>query len=149
MRGGRPMSGQHPASRRTDGRRPPSAPHSELIQNSWMEFRELARLNGGYAESRILHAAVEVGIFDALDGAGRTAAEIARRLGTDPRATELLLNALVALRLVRKDRDSFRETDVSRSFLAAESPTSYAGLIRFDAALWPLWERLAETVRSG
>jgi precorrin-6B methylase 2 len=114
-----------------------------------MEFRELARLNGGYAESRILHAAVEVGIFDALDTAGRTAAEIARQLGADPRATELLLNALVALRLVRKDRDSFKETDVSRNFLAAESPTSYAGMIRFDAALWPLWERLAETVRSG
>ena len=114
-----------------------------------MEFRELARLNGGYAESRILHAAVSLGVFDALDASGRDAADLAARLGTDRRATELLLNALVAMHLVRKDRDRFKETEVSRTFLRDDSPTSYARMIRFDAAQWPLWERLGETVRSG
>lgn len=114
-----------------------------------MEFRELARLNGGYAEARILHAAVTLGVFDALDAGGRSAADIALRLGTDARATELLLNALVAMRLARKDGATFKETEVSRAFLTSASPTSYAGMIRFDAGLWPLWERLAESVRTG
>jgi hypothetical protein len=114
-----------------------------------MEFRELARVNGGYAEARILHAAVSLGVFDALDAGGRSAAEIARRLATDARATELLLNALVAMRLVHKDGAAFKETEVSRTFLANTSPSSYAGMIRFDASLWALWERLEESVRSG
>ncbi len=114
-----------------------------------MEFRELARLNGGFAESRILHAAVSLGVFDALDAAGRDAADLGRRLGTEPRATELLLNALVAMHLVRKDRDRFKETEVSRTYLRKDSPTSYAGMVRFDGAQWSLWERLEETVRSG
>ncbi len=114
-----------------------------------MEFRELARLNGGYAEARILHAAVMLGLFDALDAAGRSAAEIAALRGTNGRATELLLNALVAMRLVRKRGDRFAETDTSRAFLTEASPTSYTAMIRFDASLWPLWERLPETVRSG
>jgi SAM-dependent methyltransferase len=114
-----------------------------------MEFRELARLNGGYAESRILHAAVTLGIFDALDASGRTAEEVAAQLRTNARATDLLLNALVALRLVRKTGDRFTETDVSRAFLTSASPTSYAAMVRFDASLWGLWERLADTVRSG
>lgn len=114
-----------------------------------MEFRELARLNSGYAESRILQAAVNLGIFDALEAGGRTAGEIAGRLGTDARATGLVLNALVAMRLVRKDGDLFKETEVSRTFLASGSPTSYAAMVRFDAALWPVWGRLDETVRTG
>jgi len=114
-----------------------------------MEFRELARINGGYAEARILHTAVELGIFDALDASGHTATELATRLDTDSRATELLLNALVAMRLVRKSRDTFRETDVSRTMLASEAPASYADMVRFDAALWPLWDQLPDTVRRG
>ncbi len=114
-----------------------------------MEFRELARLNGGYAESRILHAGVTLGVFDALDASGRTAADVAGSIGTDVRATDLLLNALVAMRLVRKRGDQFLETDVGRAFLTTSSPTSYAAMIRFDASLWPLWDRLAETVRTG
>jgi SAM-dependent methyltransferase len=114
-----------------------------------MEFRELARINSGYAEARILQAAVALGFFDQLDSAGRPAAAIAVAAGTDARATELLLNALVAMRLVRKDGDLFKETDVSRTYLTTQAPTSYAGFVRFDASLWPLWGELAETVRTG
>jgi SAM-dependent methyltransferase len=114
-----------------------------------MEFRELARLNGGYAEARILQAAVTLGLFDHLDAAGRSAAAIAAAAGTNARATELLLNALVALRLVRKDGDVFKETETSRTHLATSAPRSYTGFVRFDASLWPLWGNLAETVRTG
>jgi SAM-dependent methyltransferase len=114
-----------------------------------MEFRELARINGGYAEARILHAAVTLGLFDRLDAAGRTAAAIADAAGTNVRATELLLNALVAMRLARKDGDRFKETEVGKTYLTAASPTSYTGFVKFDAALWPLWGNLAETVRTG
>ena len=114
-----------------------------------MEFRELARINGAYAEARILQTAVELGVFDALDHVGRTAAELAATLHTDARATELLLNALVAMRLVRKDDDRFKDTETSRTYLTSASPTSYAGFVRFDASLWPLWEKLGDSVRSG
>jgi SAM-dependent methyltransferase len=114
-----------------------------------MEFRELARINGAYAEARILHAAVTLRLFDQLDAAGKTAAAIATAAGTDRRATELLLNALVAMRLVRKNGELFQETDAARTYLKSDSPTSYAGFVRFDASLWPLWGELAETVRTG
>jgi SAM-dependent methyltransferase len=114
-----------------------------------MEFRELARIGGGYAEARILHAAVTLGLFDQLDATGRSAAALAVAAGTDARATELLLNALVAMRLVRKDNELFKETDVARTYLTSSSPTSYSGYVRFDASLWSLWGDLAETVRTG
>src|SRR5262249_32837168 len=85
---------------------------SRPVTYAAMEFRELARINGGYAEARILHSAVTLGLFDQLDPAGRSADAIAVAAGTDARATNLLLNALVAMRLVRKDGDLFKETEV-------------------------------------
>ena len=94
-----------------------------------MEFRELARLNGGYVESRILHAAVTLGIFDALDASGRSGDDVGRALGTDARATTLLLNALVAMRLVRKRGEQFLETDTGRTYLTTTSK-SWAGSCR-------------------
>ncbi len=114
-----------------------------------MEFRELARINGGYAEARILQTAVTLGLFDQLDAAGRDATAIAVAAGTDTRATALLLNALVAMRLVRKDGDLFKETEIAKTHLASTSPTSYANYVKFDASLWPLWSNLAESVRTG
>jgi SAM-dependent methyltransferase len=114
-----------------------------------MELRELARLNGGYVESRILHAGVTLGLFDVLEDRGRTADDVARAAGTDPRATEVLLNAMVPLRLVRKDGELFRATDASRTLLRSDAPGSYAGHVRYDAALWQLWDGLSETVRRG
>src|SRR6185369_9524804 len=81
--------------------------------------------------------------------AGRTAAAIAVAAGTEARATELLLNALVAMRLVRKDGDLFKETEVGKTYLTSTSPTSYEAYVRFDASLWPLWGNLAEAVRTG
>jgi SAM-dependent methyltransferase len=114
-----------------------------------MEFRELARINGGYAEARILQTAVTLGLFDRLDAGGRSAAAIAADAATDPRATELLLNALVAMRLVRKHGDLFHDTEVSRTYLTDASPASYGDFVRFDASLWSLWGNLAETVRTG
>ena len=114
-----------------------------------MEFRELARINSSYAEARILQTAVTLGLFDQLDAAGRPAAAISVAAGTNARATELLLNALVAMRLIRKDGELYKESEVSRTYLTSTPPTSYAGFVRFDASLWALWGNLAATVRTG
>jgi len=50
---------------------------------------------GYYWECKVLLTAVKLDVFGALAGRSRTPAEVARRLHADPRATELLLNALV------------------------------------------------------
>ena len=60
---------------------------------------------GYYWETKILLTAVKLDVFSALDGRGRTAAEAAEKLGADVRALELLLNALVAIRLLSKTGD--------------------------------------------
>ena len=60
-------------------------------------------------------------MFTAVGG-GAPAAQIAATLKTDARATELLLNALVALGLLRKTSGTFRNTPVAARFFAAARP---------------------------
>ena len=59
-----------------------------------MDFTYLDNLSSVYAESRILHAAVELIIFDAIGDKRASAQEVSLKLHTDERATLLFLNAL-------------------------------------------------------
>jgi SAM-dependent methyltransferase len=113
-----------------------------------MDFSKLAGLASGYAEARAIQAAVELEIFDALDRA-RDAGEVARTINSDPRATELLLDALSSICLLTKAGALYALNETSATYLTKRSPQYLGGMIRFDAAAWDCWGKLAEAVRSG
>ena len=103
-------------------------------------FEQLAQAARGFQESRVLLTAVELDLFTAV-GEDASAAEVAKRAGTDPRATEMLLNALVALGALAKTRDRFCNTPAS-------SGNQWAALMH-TAHLWERWSTLTECVRAG
>ena len=55
---------------------------------------------GYYWETKILLTAVRLDVFSALDGKRKTLPEVAGRLGAHEQTLGLLLNALVAMRLL-------------------------------------------------
>jgi SAM-dependent methyltransferase len=114
-----------------------------------MDFAEVSRLASGHVEARIIQCAVELGIFDRLAETPRDAAHLAADLQTDARATELFLNALAALQLLRKQQNTFCLTPAAGTYLVRNSPQSLCDMILFDASLWSCWERLADSVRTG
>ena len=114
-----------------------------------MNFSDLVRLASGHVEARMIHAAVELGLFDCIGDRTLDAKQAAVSLATDPRATELLLNGLTALSLIQKQGEQFSLTTAAKTYLVRNSPNSLCGMIRFDASLWNCWEQLADTVRSG
>ena len=77
---------------------------------------------GYYWETKILLTAVKLDVFSVLDGRGRTASEAAEKLGADVRALELLLNALVAIRLLSKTGDLYANTPVATTHLVKHGP---------------------------
>jgi hypothetical protein len=114
-----------------------------------MDFSDLTSLANGHVEARVIQAAVQLGMFDCIGDRGLATGQIAARLNTDPRATELLLNSLTALCLLQKEGEQFSLSTTAKTYLVCNSPQSLCGMIRFDASLWNCWERLADTVRSG
>jgi hypothetical protein len=113
-----------------------------------MDFTELMRLAGGHVEARLIQTAVELAIFDALENSAATEA-VANRLELEPRATELLLNALASLQLLHKRGATFSLTETAAKYLLKSSPQYVGGMIRFESLLWSCWEKLPEAIRSG
>ncbi|MFQ5919487.1 MAG: methyltransferase dimerization domain-containing protein, partial [Thermoplasmata archaeon] len=56
-----------------------------------------------FMHARAIMAAVKLGIFEALAQKPQDASEVATRCGTHPRATWILLDALVSARYLRFD----------------------------------------------
>jgi (2Fe-2S) ferredoxin/SAM-dependent methyltransferase len=109
---------------------------------------ELMATIRGYQESRILLTAVELDVFTAVaDGAN--AATVAKRCRTERRATELLLNALVAIGVAQLQGETYRNTPVAARFLAANSPDDARTALRHNLSLWTTWSSLTEAVREG
>jgi SAM-dependent methyltransferase len=114
-----------------------------------MEFSQLSRLASGHVEARIIQTGVQLGIFDTIGDGSKNSRTVAAALDLEPRATELILNALAALKLLEKDSELFSLAPVATKYLMTSSPHYLGGMILFDASLWTCWERLADVVRSG
>ncbi len=114
-----------------------------------MKTREdLTGLTRAYWASRAVLTAVELGVFEALGKRRLGAAVLARRVGADPRALTLLLDALAGLGVLVKHRASWSVAPALRPFLA-EGPESALGMLRHHARLWRAWSGLTDSVRTG
>jgi (2Fe-2S) ferredoxin/2-polyprenyl-3-methyl-5-hydroxy-6-metoxy-1,4-benzoquinol methylase len=102
----------------------------------------------GFQESRVLLTAIELDVFSAV-GSGENAAKVAARLGTDARATEMLLNVLVSMGLLLKGNGIFRNTAVSARYLVKGSPDDAREALMHTVNLWKRWSTLTECVRKG
>jgi len=109
---------------------------------------ELTQIIRGFQESRALLTAIELDAFTAI-GAGADAAAVAARLGTDARATEMLLNALAAMGMLMKRDAVFHNSPLAaRYFVAGSADDARAGLLH-TVHLWPRWSTLTDCVRAG
>ncbi len=109
---------------------------------------DLAQTLRGFQESRAILTAIELDAFTAL-GEGATAAAAAAVMGADPRAAEMLLNALAALGLLAKHGEVFRNTPASARYFVAGSPDDARHATMHLANLWRRWSTLTECVRAG
>src|SRR6185295_9874935 len=104
---------------------------------------------GYYWETKILLTAVKLDLFSALQSYSRTAAEIAERIDADPPSLELLMNALVAMRVLRKDDDRYANTQAAQNYLNKSEPGYVGHLLLLHDAEWSNWGYLEETIRTG
>jgi hypothetical protein len=114
-----------------------------------MDFSRLMGLAAGHVEARIVQTAVELAIFDALEDSALNSAAVAHRLALEPKAAELLLNALAALDLLQKQGELFSLAEAARKYLLRRSPFNVGSMIQFEGLVWNCWEKLPQAIRSG
>lgn len=100
-----------------------------------------------------LHAAVQLGVADALAGHPRAAPDLATALGVQADALSRLLRGLCTLGVCRERADGcFVLTPVGHRLCAepATGQASLCDLVRWwGGPLWPMWAELAYSVRTG
>lgn len=107
------------------------------------------RILGDFANSQILDASIEYDFFTLIGNGFHTADEVARQAGTDPRATRIVLDSLLALALVEKRSGHYHLTPISEAFLVRNKP-SYVGDFRHVAlALWDGMAHLKQSLKTG
>ncbi len=104
---------------------------------------------GYYWETKILLTAVRLDVFSALDGKPKTAHEVADRIGAHEPALSLLLNALVAMRMLTREGSAYRNSPAAEKHLVRHSPQYVGHLLLLHDAEWNNWGRLEDTVRTG
>jgi (2Fe-2S) ferredoxin/SAM-dependent methyltransferase len=109
---------------------------------------DLQQTLNGFRESRVLLTAIELDVFSVV-GTGGDAKTVAAKLGADRRATESLLNALVALEVLQKQGGTFSNTPVAARYLVAGAEHDSRAAIMHTAHLWARWSTLTDCVRQG
>jgi len=118
------------------------------MTNRWSpdEILEMAR---AFQPASVLAAAAELDIFSALAAHPMTAKSLSTKLGTDIRATTILLDALTTLRFLTKSADKYIvPLDIAR-MLTEESPDNILPALRHQANGLRRWNQLARITQTG
>ncbi|CCH30853.1 methyltransferase [Actinosynnema sp. NPDC047251] len=96
---------------------------------------------------RAMAAGLRLGAFAALAGGPLAGPDLAAKLGTDPRGTALLADALVAFGYLEHGPDGYANTAMTAKWL---SDDGYSQVDRFwSTVLFESWGELEQSVRTG
>lgn len=103
-----------------------------------------------FRRSKVMFAAVSLGIFDALASGPQSVATLSAALKANAGALERLLDACVGLRLLTRDETGYANTPAATAYLCRISPRRMTGYINYsNEVLWKLWANLEDAVREG
>lgn len=104
----------------------------------------------GFRRSKILFAAVELGVFDTLDQGATPLVPLAGKLNCNVDALERLLDSCVEQGLLTRDERGYANTPAAKAYLCQSSEMRVTGYIRYsNDVLWHLWGKLENAVREG
>jgi O-methyltransferase domain/Dimerisation domain len=103
-----------------------------------------------FCGAKTLFAAVELGVFAALQDGPLTAVQLDERLGLPGRGTRDFLHALVGLDVLAQQDGRFALTALAERHLVPDAPGYLGGfLARADRVLYQAWGGLASALRTG
>jgi predicted O-methyltransferase YrrM len=101
-----------------------------------------------FMECRILLTGAELNLFTLLTRVPLSAKEVASRTGANLRALTILLDALSAMGLLVKERDTYQCAPLSSPFLSSDSARTVLPMVLHMAHLWERWCALTRIVKA-
>jgi ubiquinone/menaquinone biosynthesis C-methylase UbiE len=105
----------------------------------------------GYVPPLVLEAAIRHRVFDLLDGGPKMLSEVQKESGASQRGLAAIMNALVGMSLLAKDKQGlYSLTPESSAFLVSSKPGFQGGLLLHGSQqLIPKWLQLNKIVETG
>ena len=110
----------------------------------------IMQLGLGFWGSKTLLSAIELGLFTELAEAPLSALELTARLKLHTRSARDFLDALVALGMLEREYELYRNTPATDLFLDRSKLSYLGGLLEMaNERLYPFWGTLTEGLRTG
>lgn len=90
----------------------------------------ILQLGMSFWGSKALLSAVELGVFTALASGPAYLEALRERIGLHPRAARDFLDALVALKMLEREGDVYRNTAAADTFLDKAKPSYIGGMLK-------------------
>lgn len=104
----------------------------------------------GFMSSKHLCVANEIGIFEHLAPGAATLDELAARTGVPRRSLRIVADAMVALGVLEREGERYRNGPVAQAFLSGHGIGDLRPFLRFwNRIAYVRWERLEGSVRAG
>ena len=111
-------------------------------------FDDLMEITTGFRRARIILSAVEADIFNTIGSGKLNAKQVAENGELDPRAVEIMLDALTAMGLLFKDEDSYSLSEIASEYLNRDSEAYIGATMLHRANLWLNWSNLTNIIRG-
>ncbi len=118
------------------------------MRQTWTP-RAVHQLAWGFQKACVVIAAAELDVFSAIGREALRADEVARRLGTDPRGTTILLDALAAIGFLDKGGDAYQAPPDVADTLTRQGRNRIFSMVRHLGRCLRRWAQLSRVVREG
>ena len=111
---------------------------------------QIMQIGLGFWNSKTLLSAIELGVFSELAKGPLDGATLARRLGLHARSFRDFFDALVAIGMLEREGDVYRNTTDTDALLDRAKPSYMGGILEMaNARLYPFWGKLTDALRTG
>lgn len=125
-------------------------PASQEASEEGLSPARIFEIASGFMAAKHLFVANEAGLFSSLSAGPATLDELATRSGIARSRFRVLADAMVALGLVEREGDRYRNSPVAEAFLSGAGPADMRPFLRFwDRLSYPTWLNFEEAIRTG
>lgn len=118
------------------------------MNKTWTSH-DLGEMSRQYQAACVLTAAADLDLFNELIGPPQTSDELAGKLGSNPRATAILLDALAALGLLVKENSHYSLAPGVAENLTAGIPGNVLAMTQHQGSCLRRWAQLSRVVKTG
>jgi precorrin-6B methylase 2 len=111
--------------------------------------QEVLDLSRSFQPACVLTAAAALDVFSPLYAEPMKAEALAGKLGTDPRATAILLDALVALKFLSKQGEEYSVPESAAGLMCEQSAENILPMVRHLANCLRRWAELPKVTQTG